>query len=355
MKFVYSEAQKSHYPKQFLVNGIMQPNPEMPERCDRLLAAALEANCSKISPNDYGLEEIGRIHSARYLEFLQHAWTRWSRIPGGAEAVTPNIHPTDRNCGYPASVVAQAGVHMADLACPLAGHSWDSIRWSANTSIHAAKLIAAGEDSVYALCRPPGHHAFAEIAGGFCFLNNSAIGAQVLLEQFARVAILDIDLHHGNGTQGIFFERDDVLTVSLHADPVRFYPFFWGYSDEQGKGQGHGYNLNLPLARGSGDGAFLAALELALKRIKSYQPEALVIALGLDAFEGDPFGGLAITTHGFRKIGACIADALPLPTLMVQEGGYLCDELGANLKSFLTGFDTQALSPNIQSRKQYEQ
>jgi acetoin utilization deacetylase AcuC-like enzyme len=341
VKVVYSEEQKFHYPKHFLVNGIMQANPEMPERCDRLLAGALDAECSRVSPMVYGLQEIGRIHSGRYLEFLELAFTRWSRIEGGAEVVTPNIHPTDRDCAYPASVVAQAGFHMADLACPLSAESWHSICWSAWTAIHAAKLVKAGEKAAYALCRPPGHHAFAEVAGGFCFLNNSAIGAQVLLDKFPRVAILDVDLHHGNGTQGIFYERDDVLTVSIHADPIRFYPFFWGNADEQGKGTGRGFNLNLPLPRGSGDEVFLASLDIALERIKVYQPAALVIALGLDAFEGDPFGGLAVSTAGFNRIGGRIGAELELPTLIVQEGGYLCDELGTNLTAFLRGFENR--------------
>jgi acetoin utilization deacetylase AcuC-like enzyme len=151
------------------------------------------------------------------------------------------------------------------------------------------------------------------------------------------VAILDVDLHHGNGTQGIFYGRADVLTVSLHADPERFYPFFWGYANERGEGAGLGCNLNLPLPRKSGDDVFLAALETAIRRMRSFAPDALVVALGLDAFEGDPFGGLSVTTPGFARIAEAIA-ALGLPTVIVQEGGYLCDALSDNLTSFLTGY-----------------
>ncbi|RVB52709.1 histone deacetylase family protein, partial [Mesorhizobium sp. M7A.F.Ca.CA.002.03.2.1] len=161
--------------------------------------------------------------------------------------------------------------------------------------------------------------------------------AQVLRKRAARVAILDVDLHHGNGTQGIFYARPDVLTVSLHADPVRFYPFFWGHADERGEGPGLGYNFNLPLPRKSADAAFLEALEVAFQRIRAFSPDALVVALGLDAFEGDPFGGLSVTTPGFSRIGEAIAK-LDLPTVIVQEGGYLCDKLGDNLTAFLTGF-----------------
>ncbi|MBN9252701.1 MAG: histone deacetylase family protein, partial [Mesorhizobium sp.] len=149
---------------------------------------------------------------------------------------------------------------------------------------------------------------------------------------------------HGNGTQGIFYARPDVLTVSLHADPVRFYPFFWGYADERGEGPGLGYNLNLPLPRKSGDAVFLQALDAAFQRIRAFAPEALVVALGLDAFEGDPFGGLSVSTPGFARIGEAIA-GLGLPTVIVQEGGYLCDALGDNLTAFLTGFGSKVKGP----------
>lgn len=338
MKVVCHPDQKKHYPRQFLVNGIFRPNPEMPERVDRLLQGALAAGCTPETAENHGMEPLCAVHSEAYLQFLEHAWERWQRIEGAAEAVTPNIHPDRRGTGYPASVVAQAGYHMADAAVPIADHSWHSMCWSAWTAVHAAKLVMDGADNAYALCRPPGHHAFHDLAGGFCYLNNSAIGAQVLRGAFDRVAILDVDLHHGNGTQSIFYSRDDVLTVSLHADPLRFYPFFWGYADEEGEGPGRGYNLNLPLARGSSDTEFLQALAVALDRVRAFSPGALVIALGLDAFEGDPFGGLSITTGGFRKIAGAIAGSLRLPTLIVQEGGYLCDELGDNLTNFLQGF-----------------
>jgi acetoin utilization deacetylase AcuC-like enzyme len=335
MKVVFTEEQKAHYPEYFLVNGVMRTNPEVPERCDRLLDGALRAGCRHEAPQEYGLEVIGNIHPQRYLRFLENAFTRWSRIEGGANAVTPNVQPRGLLGGYPESVVAQAGFHMADLACPLSAGSWGSICWSAWTAAHAARQIMQGDEAAYALCRPPGHHASAEIAGGFCYLNNTAIASQMLLEQFRRVAILDVDLHHGNGTQEIFYRRNDVLTVSIHADPARFYPFFGGYAHEKGQGSGAGFNLNLPLPRGSGDEVFMQALEQALDRIGEFGPGALVIALGLDAFEKDPFAGLSVSTAGFGKIGREISARVNLPTLIVQEGGYLCDELGDNLAAFL--------------------
>lgn len=338
MKVVYHPDQKNHYPLSYLVNGCFQENPEKPERLDRLLQGALTAGCEPETPVDHGMEPISAIHSEPYLKFFRHAHERWKRIEGASEAVTPNIHPDSRSAGYPASVVAQAGYHMADASAPIAEDSWESSCWSAWTATHAAKLVLEGADSAYALCRPPGHHAFADMAGGFCYLNNSAIGAQVLRQAYDRVAILDVDLHHGNGTQSIFYSRDDVFTVSIHADPNRFYPFFWGYANERGEGAGTGYNLNLPLQRGSGDGEFIRALASAIEQIREFRPGALVVALGLDGFEGDPFGGLSISTSGFGAIASAIAGSLQLPTLIVQEGGYLCDELGENLSSFLMGF-----------------
>ena len=338
MKVIYHADQKQHYPKQFLVNGCFQPNPEMPERLDRLLEGALAAGCTPETPPRQGMQHIKAVHSPAYLEFLERAHERWTHIAGASDAVTPNIHPDRRDVGYPASVVAQAGYHMSDASAPIGDRTWHSSCWSAWTAAHAAGLVLNGEPGAYALCRPPGHHAFSDMAGGFCYLNNTAIGAQVLRTSHDRVAILDVDLHHGNGTQSIFYARNDVLTVSIHADPRRFYPFFWGYANEQGQGEGLGYNLNLPLPRGSGDAEFRAALEVGLERIREFSPGALVIALGLDAFEGDPFGGLRVSTGGFRAIAARIAAGLRLPTLIVQEGGYLCDELGENLNQFLQGF-----------------
>ncbi|TPL85517.1 histone deacetylase family protein [Mesorhizobium sp. B2-3-14] len=341
MKAFYAQEQKRHDPKAFLSSGAAQPNPEQPERVERLLAGAKSSGCTIERPRDHGLGPISAVHTPEYLDFLEHIFERWQRIDGASAEVIPNIHPIARNGSYPASAVAQAGYHMADTACPISGETWQSALWSAWSAVEAAETVMAGASAAYALCRPPGHHAFADVAGGFCFINNSAVAAQVLRRQAARVAILDVDLHHGNGTQGIFYARPDVLTVSLHADPVRFYPFFWGHADERGEGPGLGYNFNLPLPRKSADAAFLEALGVAFQRIRAFSPDVLVVALGLDAFEGDPFGGLSVTTPGFSRIGEAIA-GLGLPAVIVQEGGYLCDELGDNLTAFLTGLGGKA-------------
>ncbi len=201
---------------------------------------------------------------------------------------------------------------------------------SAATAAHGAELILKGERLVYALCRPPGHHAAADMAAGFCYFNNAAIAAEILTRAGKRTAILDIDVHHGNGTEAIFYDRADVLTVSIHAHPKRFYPFFWGYAEETGRGAGEGFNLNLPLERGTTLKPYLAALDVALRRVSDFAPDVLVLAAGLDIAVDDPFKGFAIATPEFAEIGKAIA-ALKLPMLVVQEGGYPSPSLGANL------------------------
>ena len=337
MKVFFSERQRAHYPENFLVSGAKKPNPEVPERIDRLLSGVGDGGHELREAEDHGLEPVAAVHSPEYLQFLEHGFARWQRIEGASQEIVPNIHPNRRDFSYPKSVVGQAGYHLADTACPISADTWDSARWSANTAVSAAEAVLAGDSAAYALCRPPGHHAFADLAGGFCYLNNSGIAAQRLRSRHDRVAILDVDLHHGNGTQGMFYDRADVLTVSIHADPVRFYPFFWGYASERGEGAGLGYNLNLPIPRGTADKDYMPVLERALTRVRSYRPTALVVALGLDASEDDPFGGLAISTSGFEAIGGAIG-SLGLPTVLVQEGGYVSETLGRNLTAALSGF-----------------
>lgn len=338
MKAIFDERQWKHDPKHFMANGAVLPNPEQPKRIEVLKAAAQSAGCIFEAPADAGLGPIAALHTAEYIAFLQNIYTRWRRIEGAGEEVIPNIHPANRTDGYPKSAVGQAGYHQADTACPIAEGTFEAAYWSAQSAVTGADHVAWGERAIYALSRPPGHHAYSDLAGGFCFFNNAGIAAERLRADGKRPAILDVDVHHGNGTQGIFYSRSDVLTISIHADPARFYPFFWGYSQERGEGVGLGYNLNLPLDRGTGDDAYLATLDVALDRIRAFGADAVIIALGLDAHIDDPFKGLAVTTPGFARIGAAIA-GLGLPTLFVQEGGYLSDALGDNLTHVLTGFN----------------
>jgi acetoin utilization deacetylase AcuC-like enzyme len=337
MKVIFSPAQKEHDPQAFFVAGNLHPHPEVPARAEVLLAAAEQSGLIVEEPSDYKLEFISAVHTPRYLHYFENIFTRWSRIKGGSHEVIPGVHPDRRDCGYPASAEGQVGFHHADLSSPIGMNTWHSALWSAHTAAHAGLRVVQGDSACYALSRPPGPHAARDYAAGFCYLGNTAIAATVLQQDFARVAILDIDVHHGNGTQDIFYDREDVLTVSIHADPVRFYPFFWGHANERGIGAGEGFNVNLPLVRGTADDDYLQTLSAAIDAIDQFSPDALVIALGLDAFEGDPLQGLAISTSGFGRIGKRIAE-IALPTVIVQEGGYLSNELGTNLSAFLEGF-----------------
>ena len=337
MKAFFHEAQRLHDPERFLVRGSPQPSPEQPARIDALLGGVARLRLDVTPPADQGIGPIAAVHSADYLGFLQTIHAAWQQLPGASAEVIPNVHPDRRTATYPDHPVGRAGFHQADTACPIGAETWQSAYWSAQTAIAAADLVLAGAPSAYALCRPPGHHAYGDMAGGFCFLNNSAVAAARCLGAGRRPAVLDIDLHHGNGTQGIFYSRGDVLTVSVHVDPHSFYPFFWGHAHERGEGAGLGYNLNLPLPLGTGDEGFSAALELGLAHVRRFGADVLVLAAGLDAFAGDPFGGLGVTTAGFGRIGRRCAE-IGVPTVIVQEGGYLCPELGANLEALLGGF-----------------
>jgi acetoin utilization deacetylase AcuC-like enzyme len=337
MKVVFSAAQLDHDPQHILSSGEHSEAPEKPERAKRLLDAAITAGLQQEEPIDYGDLILETVHTDRYLQFLKNIYIRWSRVPGAPIDILPNTHPISRHDGYPKSAVGQLGFHCYDGSCPFTEHTWQSARWSALSAAHAARLVVAGEKFTYALARPPGHHASQDLAGGFCYLNNAAIAAEQLRQEFAKVAIIDVDVHHGNGTQRIFYARNDVFTVSIHADPIRFYPFYWGYANEVGENAGEGFNLNLPLPRGTADDEYLAVLAGALDRVAEFSPDAIVVALGLDAHESDPFQGMRISTPGFEQIGARLG-SLQKPTVLTQEGGYLSALLGKNLEAFLQGF-----------------
>ena len=334
MKVVFDEEHQLHDPAFFLVRGQIHKSTEQPERASRLMAGVTRCGFEVIPPTDFGAEPRCAVHTERYLTFLATAHEQWMKLGNTGSEVIANIHPMHQPANYPDGIVGRAGWHMADTACPLGEHTFKAACGSANSAVTATELVLQAERFAYALCRPPGHHAYADTAGGFCFLNNIAIAAEYARKVHKRVAILDVDVHHGNGTQGIFYKRSDVLTVSIHADPQNFYPFFWGHANETGLEEGAGYNHNLPLAMGTGDDGFIAALKEARKRIEQYDPQILLIALGLDASESDPLRGLSVTTEGFGRIGEAIAD-FGLPTVFVQEGGYLSDVLSDNLAAVL--------------------
>ena len=345
MRCFYAKSQELHAPPTWLLRGKISESPEGPLRSDILREVLDKENIDLIEPDSPQdqvtrarlFERLSRIHSARYLHFLETIHARWITLPGASALVMPNTHPTSLGRQYPDHPVGQAGWHLGDMATPISATSFAGILASAATAQAAAEAVVQGEQSAYALCRPPGHHAGPESAGGFCFLNNSALAATVLREKYSKVAVIDVDLHHGNGTQDIFYHRADVWTGSLHADTKAFYPFFWGGADETGSGEGEGYNVNLPLPIGTGGQGFLETLNQLLNSMHSFQPDALVIALGLDAHKDDPLAGLALETSDFHLIGKRLS-ALNLPTVVVQEGGYPTEYLGNNLVAFLKGF-----------------
>jgi acetoin utilization deacetylase AcuC-like enzyme len=337
MQVFFDERQLRHNPSGFIVRGERQPSPEVPGRATTLLAAARELGLAVVQPPAADPAHYARVHDVGYLEFLAHGHARWQALPNASAEILPNVHPNGRMSSRPVGVVGQAGLYMADTACPIGAETWDAACASADTAIAAARAVLAGAPAAYALCRPPGHHAFADMAGGFCYLNNVAIAAAALRERHARVAIVDVDVHHGNGTQGIFYRRADVLFASLHADPANYYPWFAGFADEQGEGEGAGFNLNLPLAHGTGDAGVFAALDTLLARVRTYAPGAVLVSLGLDTAADDPLGVLKVSRDGFTAMGRTLA-GLGLPTVLVQEGGYPSPALGRNLAAFLGGF-----------------
>jgi acetoin utilization deacetylase AcuC-like enzyme len=336
----YDPVQKLHAPEIFIVAGRPAAIPEKPVRTKMLMEGVKSIGGEVRVPTGIDDDILALVHTQQYLSFLKTLRDRWGRVPNSSDIPLPNVYAIQRASlppiGYPEAVVGQAGYHLGDGACPVTETTLAAARASAACAVEAARLVMSGERMAYALCRPPGHHAASDLAAGFCFFNNSAIAAEMMTRAGKRVAILDIDVHHGNGTEAIFYDRADVLTVSIHVNPARFYPFFWGYENERGRGAGEGFNLNLPRERGLDQKGYLAALDIALQRISDFGADHLVVAAGLDIAIDDPFKGFAITTEDFQTIGNHIAE-LKLPMVVVQEGGYPSDSLGRNLASLLTG------------------
>ncbi len=339
-----SAAHAGHAPPVIVARGVEQPALERPARAEAIDAALRAAGHLVSEPLDYGLAPIARIHRGPYLDFLRTVYDRWQarRADGwGASATVQaqgfslrHLHPV------PGELQAQVGHYLGGGWAPVDAGTWTAAVSAAHSALAAAETVIAGADVAYALCRPPGHHAYADLAGGFCYLNNAAIAAERLAAHFGRVAILDIDVHHGNGTQGIFYNRGDIEFVSVHVDPQGCYPFYCGYADERGSGPGFSHNLNLALPRGSRDDRFLGAVGEGLAAIGRGDPGVLVVSLGLDAHEADPTAEFAVSTAGFRRAGSLIA-GLNRPTVLIQEGGYAVPVLGEALLAFIDGFLTR--------------
>jgi len=334
----------AHHGRRELYRGALVPCHEVPDRLDRIeaeLARRPVGDCvAPVQPAGMRAA-LERVHTPDYLAFLEGAWHTWSDLdPANVHHdILPSVWPGPglRRDVAPESFTAQLGRYALDAGTPLMAGTWEAALGGAACTVAAARELGSVHHA-FVLTRPPGHHAGAACFGGYCFLNNAALAAEELRAAGApRVAVLDVDYHHGNGTQSLFYERDDVLTVSLHGDPRTEYPFYLGYADERGRGAGRGCNLNLPLPCGTGFGAWSAALDQAVAAVATFRPEALVVALGVDTFAGDPISGFTLSSSDFSAIGARLA-ALGLPTLLTLEGGYAVDEVGVNVVNVLAAF-----------------
>lgn len=332
MRSFFHPEQLLHHPRSYYSRGQMRTPQEVPERAQNLLKAAKALGFEILQPADAGLDPLLAVHGAPYLAFLEEAWRRWKEVPEDwGDEVMSNIFVREPNALR--GILAQAGRYLADGSCPVGELTWRSAYWSAQSAVAAAKAVLDGEPAAYALCRPPGHHARAEAAGGFCYVNNAAVAAQVLREGYQRVAVLDTDMHHGQGIQEIFYERGDVLYVSIHGDPTNFYPGVAGFDDERGAAAGAGFNLNLPMPHGSSEAVFMDKLEQALAAVRAFKADALVLSLGFDIYELDPQSKVAVTREGFATLGQRIR-GLGLPCVIVQEGGYHLETLESNAQAF---------------------
>jgi len=356
MLIVHNPEHARHAGRMEMYRGRLVPCHETPQRLEHVLAELRRRGFGRIVTADTlapdgaagGDADFGallrRVHAPRYLDFLAGAWDEWLALdPANGELdALPSVWPVR---GFRADVVpdnfaARLGLFSFDAGTPLTAGSWAAARAGALAAVRAAQALASGQapDGAFVLTRPPGHHAGADFFGGYCFLNNAALAAQALREAgHARVAVLDVDYHHGNGTQSLFYERADVLTVSIHGDPRSEYPFYLGHADERGAGAGAGFNLNLPLPRGTGFDAWSAALATALDAVRGFGASALVVALGVDTYEGDPISGFALRSPDYLEIGAAIA-TLQLPAVFVFEGGYAVEPIGINVANVLEGF-----------------
>ncbi|MEG3182347.1 histone deacetylase family protein [Sphingomonas sp. LT1P40] len=336
MKRFFDPRQLLHAPVRELHNGEWAPYAETPDRARQIVDALGGGEAAR----DFGMGPIAAVHDAGYLAFLQSAWGEWQAAGRAGDALGYTFPVVRRRPLDLSRIDARIGAYSMDAATPIAAGTWDAAYWGAQGALTALEAVAGGARHAFALCRPPGHHAGRDYMGGYCYLNNAAIAARRATESgLGPVAILDVDYHHGNGTQDIFYERSDVFFASIHADPRTDYPFYWGHADEYGEGTGEGATLNLPLPRGTGWGEYRPALGTALDAVAAWGAKLLVVSFGADTFVDDPISGFTLDTPDFAEMGRVIA-ARDLPVLIVMEGGYAVGDLGRNVAAFLSGFDS---------------
>jgi acetoin utilization deacetylase AcuC-like enzyme len=339
----YNHLHAQHQGKVEMFRGALVPCFEVPARADHVLAELQRRQLGTVQqPHAFDDAVLERIHSPRYLRFLASAWEQWVALdPANTDRdILPSVWPTRtfRTDIEPDNLSAKMGLYSCDAGTPFTAGTWVAARAGADCALSAAQRLLQGDRAAFALTRPPGHHAGMDFFGGYCFLNNAALAAQHLRDAgLERVAALDIDYHHGNGTQAIFYDRPDVYFASVHGDPRTEYPFFLGHADETGCGAGVGANLNIPLPRGTGFEVWFAALEHALGAIQRFGAQALVVSLGMDTFVDDPIAGFTLHSADYLRVGQRLA-AAGLPTVLVFEGGYAVAEVGVNAVNVLEGF-----------------
>jgi acetoin utilization deacetylase AcuC-like enzyme len=341
MKIIYSEDHKLHHGAKELNRGEMVPLFETPSRAEMIVDRLRDTGFGEIvAPRRFRDEAIHAVHAKDYVQFLESAWSEWIEEKGDGQFAIAWVFPCrGLRQTAPQSIHGKLGYYAFDVAIPIVEGTWQAVRTAADVALTGYEHLNSGERAAFSLCRPPGHHAMRDLGGGYCYLNNAAIAAQALRDSGAReVAVLDVDYHHGNGTQSIFYNRRDVLFVSVHGDPRSEFPYYLGYSDETGDGAGQGFNLNLPMPAGTAWEHYSAALNTALVRIREFGPDALVVSLGVDTFKDDPISLFRLENDDYLRMGEAIA-GLNTPTLFVMEGGYAVEEIGVNVVNVLTGFE----------------
>lgn len=348
MQVVHAPIHADHDPGHEVQAGRIVPALEIPARADAILAALrAEPRHRIVPPTPFGDAPLAAVHDPGLLAWLARAWEGWVAA-GHPGPLIPDTFPLTRyharmpEAERPDGAIGAAGYWVFDTMSAIGAGTWPAARAAADVALTAAEAVLAGAPAAYGLCRPPGHHAARAMAGGYCYLNNAAIVAEHLVARGAgRVGILDVDYHHGNGTQQIFWERADVPYLSLHADPHRAYPYFSGFPGETGGGTGAGATRNIPLPAGTDDDAYLDALDTGLDWLAGRHDGIVVVSLGIDTYRADPIGDLGLTTDGYRRIGARVA-ATGARLVILQEGGYHVGDLGRNVAAWLDGAELGA-------------
>ena len=344
MRVVASDRHRGHAPLAEIESSGLQPPFEHPGRADAIHdTLAADGQFEIVEPDEWGTGPIAAVHDPGLVDFLARAWAEYQVRHPGTHDVVPDVFAMpgllDGVGPFPerSLIDHELGRWCFETTTPITEGTFDAARAAVDIALTSTAAVLAGEAAAYGLCRPPGHHAPTGLYGGYCFFNNAAIAAHhVASTTGSKVTVLDVDYHHGNGTQQIFYRRDDVQYVSLHGDPARAYPYLSGYADETGAARGAGANLNVPLPSGTDDDAYLVALGRAGEEIAAFGPSLLIVSLGVDTFHNDPISDLAITTEGFRAQGELVSQ-LALPTVVLQEGGYDVAAIGDNVSAFLVG------------------